>query len=126
MKQRMMRVLPKLSFFVILLVLCYAGLRNEPVPQAFNEQDKLHHWAGFFCVTFSAYLSFPRTRLFWLLLWPLLGSMAIELEQSFQPLRSTSWGDMAANATGVLCGVVAIVVWRGRQNAKLNKASPLT
>ncbi len=125
MNQSMLRVLPKLAFFVILLVLCFAGLRSEPVPQAFNEQDKLHHWAGFFCVTFSAYLAFPRTRLFWLLLWPLLGSMAIELEQSFQPLRSASWGDMVANATGVLCGLAAILVWRGRQNAKLKKASLL-
>ncbi|MNF12496.1 hypothetical protein D3C80_2140030 [compost metagenome] len=52
--------------------------------------------------------------------------MVIELEQSFQPLRSASWGDMAANATGVLCGMVAILVWRGRQNAKLKKATVLT
>jgi VanZ family protein len=123
MKQRILRVLPKLAFFVILLVLCFAGMRGEPVPQVFENQDKLHHWAGFACLTVSAYLAFPATRLFWLLFWPLVGSMLIELEQSFMPLRSASWGDMVANALGVLCGMVAILVWRGYLKARLKKAS---
>ena len=125
MKQRLLRILPKLAFFVILLVLCVAGMRGEPVPQVFENQDKLHHWAGFACLTVSAYLAFPTTRLFWLLFWPLVGSMLIELEQSLMPLRTASWGDMVANATGVLCGVVAILAWRGYQSARLKKASLL-
>ena len=117
MKQRIMRALPKLVFCLILLVLCYAGLRGEPVPQVFNGEDKLHHWAGFASLTLSAYLAFPGTRLFWLLLWPLLGSMAIELEQSLLPLRSASWGDMLANALGVVSGMLAILVWRRYQRS---------
>ncbi|KAB0494594.1 VanZ family protein [Pseudomonas vancouverensis] len=125
MKQRILRVLPKVAFFVILLVLCVAGMRGEPVPQVFENQDKLHHWAGFACLTVSAYLAFPGTRLIWLLLWPLVGSMLIELEQSFMPLRSASWGDMLANATGVLCGMVAIFVLRGYQNSKLRTSAPV-
>lgn len=115
MKQHIMRALPKLVFCLILLVVCVAGLRGEPVPQVFNDQDKLHHWAGFACLTLSAYLAFPGTRLFWLLLWPLLGSVAIELEQSLLPLRSASWGDMLANALGVASGMLAILVWRRYQ-----------
>jgi VanZ family protein len=125
MKQSMMRALPKLAFFVILLVLCFAGMRGEPVPQVFENQDKLHHWAGFACLTVSAFLAFPRTRLIWLLLLPLAGSMLIELEQSFMPLRSASWGDMAANATGVTCGMLVILVWRGYRNTKPKKAAEL-
>jgi len=121
MKQQIPHVLPKLAFFVILLVLCVAGMRGEPVPQVFENQDKLHHWAGFACLTVSAYFAFPGTRLGWLLFWPLVGSMLIELEQSLMPLRSASWGDMAANATGVLCGMVAILVWRGYLNSKLKR-----
>lgn len=117
MKQQIMRALPKLVFCLILLVLCFAGLRGEPVPQVFDGEDKLHHWAGFACLTLSAYLAFPGTRLFWLLLWPLLGSMAIELEQSFIPLRSASWGDMLANAMGVASGMLAIVVLRRYQRS---------
>jgi VanZ family protein len=122
MKQQLLRALPKLVFCLILLVLCFAGLRSEPVPQLFNDQDKLHHWAGFACLTLSAYLAFPGTRLFWLLLWPLLGSMAIELGQSFLPQRSASLGDMLANALGVTCGMLAILVFRRYQNRKLKKA----
>lgn len=123
MKQRILRVLPKLTFFVSLLVLCFAGMRGEPMPQVFENQDKLHHWAGFACLTVSAYLAFPGTRLVWLLFWPLLGSMLIELEQSLMPLRTASWGDMVANATGVLCGMVVVLVLRGHQKSRLKKAS---
>lgn len=123
MKQQILRVLPKLTFFLILLVLCVAGMRGEPVPQVFENQDKLHHLAGFACLTVSAYLAFPGTRIIWLMFWTLLGSMLIELEQSFMPLRTASLGDMVANATGVLCGMVAIFVWRGYQNSRLKKAS---
>lgn len=119
MKPLLLRTLPKLALCLILLVLCFAGLHGEPVPQVFDGEDKLHHWAGFACLTLSAYLAFPRTRLFWLLLWPLLGSMIIELEQTFLPLRSASWGDMLANALGVASGLLAILVvrryWRWEQ-----------
>ena len=125
MKQRILRALPKLAFFVILLVLVVAGMRGEPVPQVFENQDKLHHWAGFACLTVSAWLAFPGTRLIWLLFWPLVGSMVIELEQSLMPLRSASWGDMVANATGVTCGMLVILVWRGYRYTKLKKASAL-
>ena len=125
MKQRILRVLPKLAFFVILLVLCFAGMRGEPVPQVFENQDKLHHWAGFFCLTVSAFLAFPRTRLIWLLVLPLLGSMLIELEQSLMPLRTASLGDMVANALGVLCGMVVIFAWRGYQAMKLKGRSSI-
>jgi VanZ family protein len=121
MKQRILRALPKLAFFVILLVLCFAGMRGEPVPQVFENQDKLHHWAGFFCLTASAFLAFPQTRLIWLMLWPLVGSMLIELEQSLLPLRTASLGDMVANAVGVLCGLVVVLVVRGYQRARLKK-----
>ncbi|MGE8152652.1 VanZ family protein [Pseudomonas vancouverensis] len=125
MKQRILQVLPKLAFFVILLVLCVAGMRGEPVPQVFENQDKLHHWAGFACLTVSAYLAFPSTRLIWLFIWPLVGSMVIELEQSFMPLRSASWGDMVANATGVTCGMLVVLALRGYRNARLKKVVEL-
>ncbi|MCY1455774.1 hypothetical protein D9M71_729320 [compost metagenome] len=95
------------------------------MPQVFENQDKLHHWAGFACLTVSAYLAFPGTRLIWLLFWPLVGSVVIELEQSFMPLRSASWGDMVANATGVTCGMLVILAWRGYRNTQLKKASEL-
>ncbi|MNY62530.1 VanZ like family protein [compost metagenome] len=98
-------------------------MRGEPVPQVFENQDKLHHWAGFACLTVSAFFAFPGTRLIWLLLWPLLGSMLIELEQSLMPLRTASLGDMVANAVGVLCGMVVIFTWRGYQAMKLKGRS---
>jgi VanZ family protein len=126
MKQRVLQALPKLAFFVILLVLCFTGMRGEPVPQMFENQDKLHHWSGFFCLTVSAFLAFPGTRLIWLLVLPLLGSMLIELEQSLMPLRTASVGDMVANALGVLCGMLVILAWQGYQTMRLKKRSPIS
>ncbi|MEX5686823.1 teicoplanin resistance protein VanZ [Pseudomonas silesiensis] len=106
---------------MILLVLCFAGMRGEPVPQVFENQDKLHHLAGFACLTVSAFFAFPGTRLIWLLVWPLVGSMLIELEQSLMPLRTASLGDMVANALGFLCGMAVIFAWRKYQTIKLKK-----
>ena len=110
---------------MILLVLRFAGMRGEPVPQVFENQDKLHHWAEFFCLTVSAFLAFPKTRLIWLLLWPLVGSMLIELEQSLMPLRTASLGDMVANALGVLSGMLVILAWRGYRTMRLKKRFPI-
>lgn len=51
--------------------------------------------------------------------------MVIELEQSLMPLRTASLGDMLANATGVMCGMLVILAWRGYRNTKFKKASEL-
>ena len=112
MKQRILRIMPKLAFFVILLVLCFAGMRGEPVPQLYENQDKLHHLAGFFCLTVSAFLAFPKTRLIWLLLWPLVGSMLIGLEQNLMPLGTASLGDMGGLMPLVFCAGCWLF-WRG-------------
>ncbi|WP_224789536.1 hypothetical protein [Pseudomonas fluorescens] len=44
---------------MILLVRCFAGMRGELVPQVYENQDKLHLWVGFFCLTVSAFLACP-------------------------------------------------------------------
>lgn len=102
--------LARVAFCAVLLAILLAGLRSDPVPEAFENQDKLHHWAGFACLTFSAWLAFPRTSLLWLLLGPLGISVGIELVQGLEPLRTASWGDMLANVLGVLSGILAVLV----------------
>ncbi|MFZ6049012.1 VanZ family protein [Pseudomonas sp. CR3202] len=104
--------LARLAFCAVLLVILVAGLRSNPVPEAFSNQDKLHHWAGFACLTVSAWLAFPRTPFLWLMLGPLATSVGIELVQGLEPLRTASWGDMLANGVGVLSGILAILVMR--------------
>lgn len=106
--------LARVTFCAVLLVILVAGLRSDPVPEVFSNQDKLHHWAGFACLTICAWLAFPRTALFWLLLGPLGLSIGIELVQALEPHRTASWGDVLANALGVLSGILAVLVVRKR------------
>lgn len=104
--------LARIAFSLVLLVVLTAGLSSDPVPESFDNQDKLHHWAGFACLTLSAWLAFPRTRLVWLFLWPFLISVGIELGQELLPLRTASLADIAANVLGVLSGILCVLVLR--------------
>ena len=104
--------LARFAFCLVLLVILLAGLRSDPVPEAFDNQDKLHHWAGFACLTLSAWLAFPRASLPWLFLWPFLISVGIELGQELLPLRTASWADIVANVLGVLSGMACVLVLR--------------
>ncbi|MBT8765782.1 VanZ family protein [Metapseudomonas boanensis] len=104
--------LARFAFCLVLAVVLMAGLSSDPVPEAFDNQDKLHHWAGFACLTLSAWLAFPRARLPWLFLWPFLLSVGIELGQELLPLRTASWADIAANVLGVLSGILCTLALR--------------
>lgn len=98
---RYMRTLPFLAVFAVIL---FTGLRPEPIPQAFDQQDKLHHLLGFAVFSFTLRLAFPRWRLVWALLLGLATALLIEIAQGYQPHRDASVGDMLANALGVLLG----------------------
>lgn len=115
-----MRVLRFLPLLAVLAVILYAGLRPEPVPQAFDQQDKLHHLLGFAALAFSMRMAFPRLRLFWVVVLCLAMAVLVELGQGYQPHRVASVADMVANALGVAVGVACSLVaqralgrWRG-------------
>ena len=55
-----MRMLP---FLIVLAVVLFNGLKPEPVPQLFDQQDKLHHLLGFAALAFTLRLAFPRVGL---------------------------------------------------------------
>jgi VanZ family protein len=99
------RLISMLVFFLTLVVILYTGLRSEPVPQAFEYQDLIHHLAAFAVLVCSARLAFPDTHAFWTVLYCLLFALMIELTQGLLPLRTPSVGDMAANIVGVLAGL---------------------
>jgi len=63
-------------FFVgISAVLLTAGLRAQPIPEAFSQQDKLHHLVGFFALAFSCRLAFLQVKLHWIALGCLLARL---------------------------------------------------
>lgn len=100
--------LGRLPLAVVAVLVMVVGLEPVPVPEWFPQQDKLHHLLGFAALCFTARLAFPRARSGWLVAACLLAALLIELCQGlFLPARTASLGDMAANARGVLLGVVA-------------------
>lgn len=99
-----------LAFVIVTLTLLIAGLRPQPIPELFNQEDKLHHWFGFLVFACSCRLAFPRVKLLWIALGCLLTGVLIEGAQELLPLRTTSAYDMLANSIGVLSGM--LIVWR--------------
>ena len=99
-----MNYLRLLPFIAVLAVILLSGLRPEPVPQVFNQQDKLHHMLGFAALMFTLRLAFPQWRVLWAIVTSLAAALLIEIGQSLLPNRQTSLGDMLANTLGVLLG----------------------
>lgn len=99
-----MNYLRALPFLAVLAVILFTGLRPEPVPQVFDQQDKLHHLLGFAALMFTLRLAFPQWRVFWAISASLAAAVMIELAQSLMPNRWASLGDMLANTLGVLLG----------------------
>jgi VanZ family protein len=98
-----------LFFISVGVVLLAAGLRAQPIPEAFAQEDKLHHLVGFFALSFSCRLAFPRVKARRTALGCLLTGILIEYAQGLMPLRTASPYDALANAVGVLIGLIA---WR--------------
>ena len=57
-----------LFFIGVSVVLLTAALRAQPVPEAFAQEDKLHHLLGFFALSFSCRLAFLRVKARWIAL----------------------------------------------------------
>lgn len=99
-----MNYLRFLPFIAVLAVILFSGLRPEPVPQVFNQQDKLHHILGFAALMFSMRLAFSQWRVLWAIVVCLCAALLIEVGQSLLPNRWASLGDMLANTLGVMLG----------------------
>lgn len=99
-----MNYLRTLPFIAVLAVILFSGLKPEPVPQVFDQQDKLHHMLGFAALMFSLRLAFPQWHAFWAIAISLTAGMLVELGQSLLPNRQASVSDMLANSLGVLLG----------------------
>lgn len=99
-----MPYLRAVPFLIVLVVVLFNGLKPEPVPQLFDQQDKLHHLFGFAALAFTLRLAFPRVSFLWGLLLTVAAALLIEMGQGFLPNRMASRWDMLANVLGVLLG----------------------
>ncbi|AWM60921.1 VanZ family protein [Pseudomonas songnenensis] len=109
-----MPYLRMLPFLIVLAVVLFAGLKPDPVPQLFNQQDKVHHMMGFAALVFTLRLAFPRLPIFWGVGLTLVAALGIEMAQGMLPHRTASRWDMVANVLGVLsgwCGWMLVQAW---------------
>lgn len=100
-----------LVFASVTVILLFAGLRSQPIPELFDEEDKLHHWIGFLVFACSCRLAFPRVTFGWIAVGCLLTGVLIEAMQGLMPLRTASPYDMLANSIGVLMGLLISRYW---------------
>ena len=104
-----------LLFLAVCAGLLFTGLRTRPIPQLFAQEDKLHHFIGFFALSFSCRLAFLHIRLLWLAIGCVLAGLLIEYAQALIPLRTASLYDALANTAGVALGLS--VAWCCSRNA---------
>ena len=103
-----------LLFLAVCAGLLFTGLRTLPIPQFFAQEDKLHHFIGFFALAFSCRIAFLHIRLLWLAIGCVLAGLLIEYAQALMPLRTASLYDALANTAGVALGLS--VAWRYSRN----------
>ena len=104
-----------LLFLAVCAGLLFTGLRTRPIPQLFAQEDKLHHFVGFFALAFSCRLAFLPVKLHWLAIGCVLAGVLIEYAQALMPLRTASFYDALANTAGVALGLAA--AWRCSRHA---------
>ncbi len=71
----------------------------------FSNVDKWLHGVSFFVLALWFAGMFARPRYVWIAIFLLLFGMVIEAIQYKVSYRTASWGDVAANATGILVGM---------------------
>ncbi|CAI8166356.1 MAG: Uncharacterised protein [Pseudidiomarina mangrovi] len=104
----------RLIFLLVLIGLSAAFLMqvsNNTLPR-FQHLDKVVHFGAFFVLALTFHRAFPLP--FWLALLILTGyGLAIEYIQGLLPYRSSSWGDLVADAAGA-ASYYAFTWWRYR------------
>ncbi|MCE3251779.1 MAG: hypothetical protein K0Q67_789 [Cellvibrio sp.] len=104
------RCLCVVQFYCLLMLYTYLGLTPHPENSVPVFNDLLMHFAGYCVAAFS--ISFARPT------WPIWQraalliaySIAIEIGQHFNPPRTFSGMDILANGSGVLLGLMILIL----------------
>ena len=99
------RHLCRWQFVVLLLIYTYLGLTTSSGPHIPQYNDKVMHFIGYAVAGLSITFALPSQHGWQRLMWLVVFSTAIEVGQHFNPPRTFSLGDIAANLTGALLGL---------------------
>jgi hypothetical protein len=94
----------RVGFALCVLGILWLALDPQPITTAaLFDLDKLNHLAAFMVLALLLDYSFPLSERFWLKWLPLLGFGAlIELLQLLGGYRLFEWGDILADASGLI------------------------
>lgn len=96
------------GFLLIAFVMVASLMRNPPTVVSFRACDKVYHITAYFCLTFWFCQIYTQKRVRWALgfAFAMLG-VGLEFLQGLTDYRTFEYADMAANALGVVCGLIA-------------------
>lgn len=109
--------------FVTSLLICgYFLFCPTPLPQGFAHSDKLGHIVGFFALVLLGYRA-ASSRMGMPFLILLVGLLALAvssewIQSAWLPLRTASLWDLAANLSGCVLGLMAVVGWEWSQRLR--------
>lgn len=96
-------LLARAGFVLSVLGILWLALDPQPFTAELFDLDKLNHMAAFVVLALLLDYSFPLTGRYWLKWLPLLGFGAlIEVLQLLGGYRFFEWGDILADAGGIL------------------------
>lgn len=101
------RPLCRWQFALLLVLYTYLGLTSSSGPHIPQYNDKLMHFLGYGAAAWSITAALPGWPVWQRLLVLLIYSTGIEVLQHFMPPRTFSLGDILANVTGALLGLIS-------------------
>lgn len=97
-----------LQFYLMLILYTFMGLTPSPGAALAGTNDLVLHFAGYFVAAFSISAARPHWPLWQRAALLLAYSIAIEIAQHVNPPRTFSLLDIAANASGIAAGLIAM------------------
>lgn len=104
----MWRFLLVLQFYCLLAIYIYLGLTPNPEAVVGDFNDLLMHFTGYFIAAFSISAARPQWPWWQKAIFLVSFSIAIEIAQHFNPPRTFSLLDIAANSAGVMLGLLVV------------------
>jgi VanZ family protein len=116
---RKLRVSFRVIFVIFFVSVLYLAL--DPAPfVAGTDSDKVNHILAFFTLGVLLRMGWPRYRLVLCMLGLLLVGGLIEIVQHFVG-RDAAWGDLAADAIGLLLAIAATSIFRMQPVATISE-----
>jgi VanZ family protein len=104
------RFLCVVQFYSLLVFYTYLGLTPHPENSVPVFNDLLMHFAGYCVAAFSISFARPTWPIWQRAAFLIVYSIAIEIGQYFNPPRTFSGMDILANGSGVLLGLITVML----------------